>query len=178
MKLTTDEDRWDDLRAHTGTHAKSAPWAVMLAVAALISDDEIKASWTVYEPNEPEGHTTWTEYFVTAERLICAQLQFNAAMYDLDEDNDEWSRREVTATIKEAWARRLSDVTQLHIGSCAERLPEDGARDWVPIGNVRLVFNDGGDVKFALDQLALRSYPQVMQRSDRFLEAVRAGAKI
>jgi hypothetical protein len=178
MKLTTAADRWDDLRAHTGTHVKSAPWAVILAVAALVGDDEIKASWTLYEPDQPEGHTTWTEYIVTAERLSYAQLRFNAQSYDLDEDNDAFSRRNVTANITAAWARRLSDVTQLHIGSCAERLPENGPHDWVAIGGIRLIFNDGGELKFALDQRALRGYPQVIQRSDQFIAAIRSGAKI
>jgi hypothetical protein len=74
--------------------------------------------------------------------------------------------------------RRLSDVTQLHIGSCAERLPENGPNDWLPIGGIRLIFNGGDEVKLALDQQAHRGYPQVIERSDNFLQAIRAGAKI
>jgi hypothetical protein len=59
---------------------------------------------------------------------IYAKLQFDAQMYDSYEDNDTFSRGNVRATIKGAWARRLSDVAQLHIGSCGERLPESAAR--------------------------------------------------
>ena len=72
MKLAANEDRWTDLQAHTGTHAKSAPWSVLLAVAALVGDEGIAGSWTAYQPNEPEGRTTWTDWVATAERLICA----------------------------------------------------------------------------------------------------------
>jgi len=55
MKLTTGEDQWTEIQAHTGTHIKSAPWAVMLAVAALVGDEDITGSWTAYQPNEPQA---------------------------------------------------------------------------------------------------------------------------
>jgi hypothetical protein len=177
MKPNTNEDQWTALRPHTGTHAKSAPWAVLLAVAALVGDEDITGSWTDYQPNEPEGHTTWTEHIATAKRLIHVQLQFDAQMYDFDEDNDGLTRRRVTAAIREAWARRLSDVAQLRIGHCGERLPERGPHNWVPIGDVSLSFNDGGKVQFEFDQQRM-GYPQERERSDQFIAAVRTGASI
>jgi hypothetical protein len=177
MKLTTSEDRWTNIQAHTGTHVKSAPWAVLLAVAALVGDKDITGSWATYQPNEPEGHTTWTEYIATAERLIHVQLEFDAQMYDLGEDNDEIGRRSVTAVIKEAWARRLSDVAQLRIGHCGERLPERAPHDGIPIGDISLSFNDGGKVHSGFDQQRM-IYPQERERSDQFIAAVRAGANI
>jgi len=123
------------------------------------------------------GHATWKEHIATATRLIHVQVQFDAQIYDLDEDNDAYSRRSVTATIKKAWARRLSDVTQLHIGLCGERLPERGPHDWVPIGDVRLIFNDGKSVELDFDQRGMR-YPRERQRSDQFIAAIRSAAAI
>ena len=105
------------------------------------------------------------------------QVEFDAQMYDLSEDNDELTRRTVTATIRQAWARRLSDVAQLHIGLCGERLPERGPHDWVPVGDVSLSFRGGGTVQFGFDQQRM-SYPQERERSDKFLAAIRAGANI
>ena len=177
MKLAANDDRWTDLQAHTGTHAKSAPWPVLLAVAVLVGDEDITGSWTAYQPNEPEGRTTWADWIATAERLIYVQVEFDARMYDLSEDNDELTRSNVTATIRQASARRLGDVAQLHVGLCGHRRPEQGAHDWVPVGEVSLGFRDGGTVQFGFDQQRM-SYPQGRGRSDQFIAAIRTGADI
>jgi len=70
-------------------------------------------------------------------------LQFDAAPYDLNEDSDTFSRDRVTATITAGWARRLSDVAHIEIGTCQTRLPEHGPHDWIGVGDVSLIFKDG-----------------------------------
>jgi hypothetical protein len=108
---------------------------------------------------------------------IYAKLQFDAQMYDSYEDNDTFSRGNVTATIKGAWAPAERRGAIAHRQLRREAARERGPHDWVPVGDVRLIFNDGGEVKFALDQRAM-SYPQERERSDKFIAAIRARARI
>ncbi|MBS4730524.1 hypothetical protein MSM1_20095 [Mycobacterium sp. SM1] len=64
MQVKVDEEFWEALRHHTDSRGRGAPRAVMLVVAALIGDDEIRASWADFE--SVDTTTTWKVFVVTA----------------------------------------------------------------------------------------------------------------
>ncbi|MGV0068561.1 hypothetical protein ACRU44_12600 [Mycobacterium colombiense] len=173
MKLSTDETRWADLIAHTKTRVSDPPFAVVLAVAALLGDDEIKGSWATFKPAEPEEHSTWAVFVATPDRLIHVELRFDQEMYNAHQDNQ--LRRDPTTFV--SWVRRLRDVSHIEIGTCEARFPERGPHDWIGVGKVSLIFKDGERVNLPFDQLAMDRIED-RNRSDDLLAAIRAGAKI
>lgn len=175
MELTTSEDRWSDLLTHTKTRVSDPPWAVILAVVALLGDDEIKGSWSICKPAEPPGHTTWAVFVASSERLIHVELRFDTEMYNLHEDNQRF--RQVTTTVAASWARRLRDISRIEVGACDTRLPEHGPQNWIGVGDVSLIFEDGERVGLPFDQRGM-DRAEDRKRSDDLLAAVRAGASI
>lgn len=165
---------WDNILEYAKTSKNdSPPWAVMVAVAALIGDgDPIEASWVEYEP---VGPTTWTVLIVTkAKRLVYSEVQFKAAGYDgLQDQNDP-----ADATVNAAWVRPLRDVVKLKIGKVGLLVGKPGmpvgvGNDWFPVGDVKLTFGDGEIVSLGFDQAGMGEVQR--RRSDDFLRAVRAG---
>jgi hypothetical protein len=173
MKLTTDEERWSAILAHTKTPVSDPPWAMILAVAALLGDEKIEGSWVTFKPAEPEEHSTWAVFVATSDRLIHVELQFDRERYNAYEDKQ---LGRVPTTIA-SWSRRLRDVSRIEIGACQTRLPERGPKDWIGVGKVSLIFKDGEHVDLSFDQLAM-DRREDRERSDDFLAAIRAGAKI
>ncbi|MGH3576294.1 MAG: hypothetical protein ACRDU0_01860 [Mycobacterium sp.] len=171
MRVKVDEEYWAALKRHTGTRDRSAPFAVMLMVAALLGDDKVKASWAAFEPADTPA--TWSVFVVTADRLLYAKLKFDAEAYDFDTENQRPGVVSAPTTLEVAWARRLTDVVRLEIGKYGAGY-ERGPRDWFPVGGVHLIFSDSTDVDLLIDQT--KSYDTDRSRSDDFIEAVRAGA--
>jgi hypothetical protein len=176
MKISNEESQWSSLTAHTATSLTRAPMAVHLAVAALLGDDEIKGSWAIYKPAEPEKHTTWAVFVATPGRLLYTELQFSRESYTVHDD-DQDSDNGVTTTVVASWARRLHDIARIDIGACQTRLPRHGPYDWIGVGGVSLTFVDGDRISLPFDQRPM-DREEVRQRSDAFLEAIRLGAKI
>lgn len=177
MRVKGDEEYWKEMKRRTSSEVSAPPWAVMLAAAALVGDQAIVGSWTVYEPTKPPGSSTWKEYLATADRLIYVEVNFSDEMYNLEEDVLDYRRNAVASKIIAAWSRRLSDIAQLHIGRCAKWLPKDGPRDWFALADVKLVFTNGDSIALPVDQFSLDS-AKTRERIDEFINAVRAGARL
>jgi hypothetical protein len=173
MKLIADEARWADLMTHTKTRVSDPPWAVVLAVAAHLGGEEIKGSWVTFRPAEPPEHSTWAVFVATSDRLIYVELQFDRERYNANEDNQ---LRRVATTIA-SYARRLRDVSRIEIGARQTHLPERGPKDWIGVGDVNLIFEDGLRVSLPFDQREM-DRAEDRERSDELLEAIRTGAKI
>lgn len=172
MQVSQPESYWQTLIPHLKTSTAKPPWAVTYAVAALLGDEEVTGSWSVYKPEEPAGHTTWMAFIATAKQLVHVELQFDAERHNLDQSISQ----PAASTIIAAWVRRLRDITSISIGAAETVPPEQGSRGWFGVSNVGIGFADGTQVVVPVDQRMLGDSDRV--RSDAFLAAIRTGAEL
>jgi hypothetical protein len=170
MRVSQPKSYWDTLMSHVKTSNAKPPWAVIYAVAALLGDDEIKGSWMVYKPEEPDGHTTWAVFIVAANGLVHAELRFDAVRHALNESINH----PAASTIMAAWVRRLRDITSISIGTAQTEPPRNAPPEWFGVGDISIGFADGTQVEVPFDQRVMSEEDR--SRSDDFLAAIRTGA--
>lgn len=166
MKLT--DEYWQQIAAHTTTSngtSTGAPWPVQVQAAALVGDSTIEASVAGFDGTGP---SIWTVTLITTDgRLIRLRMAFDAADYDLDQD--QRVSEPLDGSVDESWVRRLSDAERIEIRSSRTR---PRMRDALDVAGVNLTFRDGAVVDLGVDQLAMNMYDD-RRLSDRIVELVR-----
>ncbi|WP_349319154.1 hypothetical protein [Mycolicibacterium canariasense] len=171
---------WHQIRVNTsannnGRHAR-APWPLQLQVAALVANDDIKASIATFDGTTP---TTWTVSLITEAsgqggglRLIRVRMEFDAEQYDLEQDNG--AAEPLAPKVEESWVRRLSDIESIDIKRARMRPNSFGRvmENVLDVADVRVTFRGGAVIDLGIDQLAM-TVQDDRRPSDVFVELLR-----
>ena len=167
MKITGHQ--YQKLSSHFTTWSRALPpQAFYLTAASLVVDaDSIKASLCSYYPGP--GRTVWMAHLLTDEALIVVEVEFDAEQYDREaEAQYQHGGNAPNWQIKQAWARPLTGVT-----SYRTRIHAVLGSDRFSIG-VQLTFADDAHEPVALPAQSLRYDEEEQERSDKFMQALRA----
>src|ERR1700743_3679082 len=109
----------------------TAPQAVYMAIAALVTPEEIRGSHATYTHLRP---TRWRVCAVTSTHLAFVELEFDGEDYDAEEErkrlNPErrgYREPPASAMVVSAWARPLATALTLRAAEISRDHPIEGA---------------------------------------------------
>lgn len=158
-----DHERRKHLQQHASLAVHEAPIAVSIAVASVIGESEIQATWPQYVTSD--GTTVWTCWVLTERSLGYVHVEYELRDYDR---RNETQNGVVTPSKQSAWARPLADITKLELCAFYQSAQEDD--EYQPAEPTTLVFRDE---KIVIP--AGEFPPEDRRRADRFISALRKG---
>ena len=123
----------------------TAPQAVYMAIAALVTPEEIRGSHATYTHLRP---TRWRVCAVTSTHLAFVELEFDGEDYDAEEErkrlNPErrgYREPPASAMVVSAWARPLATALKLRAAEISRDHPTEGGG--FRLGRIVIEFADG-----------------------------------